>query len=98
MPSDRSCTARQRLVRANRPDRCPDDRQSGRRVYGSWPGTDPKAAIIWEAFKPESEPRRTIREDEIKPIKTPKRSNGPAQKGSSGRTDTDFLDDRGGII
>ena len=74
------------------------DRQSGRRVYGSWPGTDPKAAIIWEAFKPESEPRRTIREDEIKPIKTPKRSNGPAQKGSSGRTDTDFLDDRGGII
>ena len=74
------------------------DRQSGRRVYGSWPGTDPKAAIIWEAFKPESEPRRTIREDEIKPIKTPKRSTGPAQKGSSGRTDTDFLDDRGGII
>ncbi|WP_374391989.1 penicillin-binding protein 1A [Sphingopyxis sp.] len=74
------------------------DRQSGRRVYGSWPGTDPKAAIIWEAFKPESEPRRTIREDEIKPIKTQKRSNGPAQKGSSGRTDTDFLDDRGGII
>ncbi|WP_282949417.1 MULTISPECIES: PBP1A family penicillin-binding protein [unclassified Sphingopyxis] len=74
------------------------DRQSGRRVYGSWPGTDPKAAIIWEAFKPESEPRRTIREDEIKPIKTPKRSTGPAQKGSSGRTDTDFLDDRGGIV
>lgn len=74
------------------------DRQSGRRVYGAWPGSDPKAAIIWEAFKPESEPRRTIREDEIKPIKTQKRSSGPAQKGSSGRTDTDFLDDRGGII
>jgi len=74
------------------------DRQSGRRVYGSWPGTDPKAAIIWEAFKPESEPRRTIREEEIKPIKTQKRTTGPAQKGSSGRTDSDFLDDRGGII
>ncbi|SEH16698.1 penicillin-binding protein 1A [Sphingopyxis sp. YR583] len=74
------------------------DRQSGRRVYGSWPGTDPKASIIWEAFKPESEPRRTIREEEIKPIKAPKRSSGPAQKGSTGRTDSDFLDDRGGII
>ena len=74
------------------------DRQSGRRVYGSWPGTDPKAAIIWEAFKPESEPRRTIREEEIKPIKTQKRTTGPAQKGSTGRSDTDFLDDRGGII
>src|SRR3546814_1883104 len=40
------------------------DRQSGRRVYGAWPGTDPKASIIWEAFKPESEPRRTIRSEE----------------------------------
>ena len=75
------------------------DRQSGRRVYGSWPGTDPKASIIWEAFKPESEPRRTIREEEIKPIKTPRRATGGAsQKGSTGRTDSDFLDDRGGII
>lgn len=74
------------------------DRQSGRRVYGSWPGTDPKAAIIWEAFKPESEPRRTIREEEIKPIKTPKAATGPAKKGATGRSDSDFLDDRGGII
>lgn len=75
------------------------DRQSGRRVYGSWPGTDPKASIIWEAFKPESEPRRTIREEEIKPIKTQRRATGGAsQKGSTGRTDSDFLDDRGGII
>ncbi|MBO9695422.1 MAG: transglycosylase domain-containing protein [Sphingopyxis sp.] len=75
------------------------DRQSGRRVYGSWPGTDPKASIIWEAFKPESEPRRTIRQEEIKPIRTQRRTTGGAsQKGPSGRTDSDFLDDRGGII
>ncbi|MDO9362004.1 MAG: transglycosylase domain-containing protein [Sphingopyxis sp.] len=75
------------------------DRQSGRRVYGSWPGSDPKASIIWEAFKPESEPRRTIREEEIKPIKTQRRATGGAsQKGATGRTDSDFLDDRGGII
>ena len=74
------------------------DRQSGRRVYGSWPGSDPKAAIIWEAFKPESEPRRTIREEEIKPVKTPKRQDAPVQQGNGRRTDADFLDDRGGII
>jgi penicillin-binding protein 1A len=74
------------------------DRQSGRRVYGSWPGTDPKASIIWEAFKPESEPRRTIREDEITPPKTAKRQDAPVQQGPARRTDSEFLEDRGGII
>ena len=34
------------------------DRRSGRKVFGEWPTSDPKAAVIWEAFKPESEPRR----------------------------------------
>jgi penicillin-binding protein 1A len=74
------------------------DRQSGRRVYGAWPGTDPKAAIIWEAFKPESEPRRTIREEEIKPAASAKRPDAPVQEGNGRRSDADFLDDRGGII
>ena len=41
------------------------DRISGRRVFGSFPTTeDPKSAVIWEAFKPETEPRRSIRRDE----------------------------------
>jgi penicillin-binding protein 1A len=40
------------------------DRRSGRRVQGSWPTDDPRAAIIWEAFKPESEPRRSFGTDE----------------------------------
>jgi penicillin-binding protein 1A len=37
------------------------DRRSGRRVFGAFPtgSADPKAAVIWEAFKPESEPKRT---------------------------------------
>lgn len=73
------------------------DRQSGRRVYGSWPGDEPKAAIIWEAFKPESEPRRTIREDEIKDRK-PAKEQGPTKQGPTRRSDSEFLDDRGGII
>jgi penicillin-binding protein 1A len=41
------------------------DRRSGRRVQGSWPTDDPRAAVIWEAFKPESEPRRSIGSEEV---------------------------------
>src|SRR5919112_6476502 len=41
------------------------DRRSGKKVFGAWPTDDPKAAVIWEAFKPESEPRRTLRRDEL---------------------------------
>lgn len=73
------------------------DRQSGRRVYGAWPTTDPRASIIWEAFKPESEPRRTIREAEIKPAKAAPRQDAPVRQ-DGGRTDSQFLEDRGGII
>jgi penicillin-binding protein 1A len=40
------------------------DRRSGQRVYGGWPPADPRAGMIWEAFRPDSEPRRTIRRDQ----------------------------------
>ena len=74
------------------------DRRSGRRIYGGWPGDDPKSAVIWEAFKPESEPRRSIRQDEVE-RRAPTTKAGPAQKTAPARrSDQDFLDDRGGII
>jgi penicillin-binding protein 1A len=42
------------------------DRRSGRKVFGTFPtGSDPKPAVIWEAFKPESEPKRTARRYEV---------------------------------
>jgi penicillin-binding protein 1A len=42
------------------------DRRSGRKVFGAWPnGEDPKAAVIWEAFKPETEPRRSLRRGQV---------------------------------
>ncbi len=41
------------------------DRTSGKRVFGAWPGTDPKSGVIWEAFKAESEPKRSIRQEEL---------------------------------
>jgi penicillin-binding protein 1A len=70
------------------------DRQSGRRVFGDWPGTDPRAAVIWEAFKPESEPRRTVARDEIDyaaPVQA--RRESPA----ADRRDSEFLQNQGGI-
>lgn len=74
------------------------DRTSGKRVYGAWPSSDPKAAVIWEAFKPESEPRRTIRRDEIE--KTEKKVQKTTSQGSGNngqRGDSDFLQREGGI-
>ena len=38
------------------------DRVTGKRVFGSFPTTvDPKSSVIWEAFQPETEPRRAFR-------------------------------------
>ena len=41
------------------------DRRTGRRVFDGWPTNDPMSAVIWEAFKPDTEPRRSQRQDEI---------------------------------
>jgi penicillin-binding protein 1A len=38
------------------------DRGSGRRVFGTFPTVeDPKSSVIWEAFQPQTEPRRSFR-------------------------------------
>jgi penicillin-binding protein 1A len=41
------------------------DRRSGKRVFDGWPTEDPRSAIIWEAFKPDTEPERYTRQDAI---------------------------------
>ncbi len=69
------------------------DRASGRPVYGAWPDTnDPKPAVIWEAFKPESEPRRAARRAGPAPTATAT----AAPKEDTPR-DSDFLQKQGGI-
>jgi penicillin-binding protein 1A len=86
------------------------DRKSGKRVYGSWPGDDPKSAVIWEAFKAETEPRRSIRQTELaargdKPKKKVRAassssasSNASSQGPSSGtKRDQEFIQQGGGI-
>ncbi len=70
------------------------DRRSGHRVFGEWPGTDPRAAVIWEAFKPESEPRRTVARDQIDLAqRAPARRAAPR----ADSRDSDFLQSQGGI-
>ena len=71
------------------------DRRSGRRVYGAWPTDDPKASVIWEAFKPESEPRRTIRKEEV--AEQEKAVARRAANRAKTRNDNDFLQEQGGI-
>ena len=46
------------------------DRASGKRVFDGMPGSDPKSAVIWEAFKPDTEPPRITRADEIEKKRT----------------------------
>lgn len=41
------------------------DRVSGKRVFGGEPGADPKASVIWEAFKEDTEPSRATRHDDL---------------------------------
>jgi len=70
------------------------DRVSGKKVFSGWPGRDPKSPLIWEAFKPDTEPRRTIRGDELDPAATGKKKAGGPAKAQAPR---DFAGEQGGI-
>lgn len=62
------------------------DRRSGKRVFSGWPvDGEYKPAVIWEAFKPESEPRRVAAIDD------------PFVAKEVVRSDSDFLQTTGGI-
>ncbi len=41
------------------------DRRTGSRVFDAWPTDDPLSGVIWEAFKPDTEPRRGGQQEEI---------------------------------
>jgi len=72
------------------------DRRSGKKVFGVWPTADPKAGVIWEAFKPESEPRRSIRRDEMVQTQT-KAAPRDDQRRAERQRDSEFLQNQGGI-
>jgi penicillin-binding protein 1A len=76
------------------------ERRSGRRVYGAFPTSAPESPIIWEAFKAETEPRRSVRSDEVP--ETRAAAAGPAQTRSRGPATSqapaqnDFIERQGG--
>ncbi len=85
------------------------DRKSGKRVYGAWPGKDPMSAVIWEAFKAETEPKRSIRQEELAARGDKPKEKSEAQSDSATRASTsastsvgtkrdqEFIQQEGGI-
>lgn len=83
------------------------DRRSGRRVFDGWPTDDPRAAVIWEAFKPDTEPRRSGRSDQSDQLRELilaqlRRSEGGGSQGRrSAATEeappADFVEESGGL-
>ncbi len=82
------------------------DRRSGKRVFDAWPTDDPLADVIWEAFKPDTEPSRSTRQDEIAAkrdeiLELIRRGRGEGGQ-NTGITEgsgqqVDFVEDQGGI-
>jgi penicillin-binding protein 1A len=70
------------------------DRGSGRPVQGGWPTDDPLAPVIWEAFRPESDPRRSRRTANEE---APAAVAAPTQRKAERQSDSDFLQQQGGI-
>jgi len=81
------------------------DRRSGKRVFEGTPSDEPTAAIIWEAFKPDTEPPRATRSDAIAAkrneiLELIRRGRIEAQQAAATtRRDQpdDFVEDQGGI-
>lgn len=85
------------------------DRKSGKRVYGAWPGEDPMSSVIWEAFKAETEPKRSIRQEELAARGDKSKKKATSQSGGSSasaassstsvgtKRDQEFIQQEGGI-
>jgi penicillin-binding protein 1A len=81
------------------------DRRTGKRVFDGWPSDDPRSAIIWEAFKPDTEPERYTRQDEIAArrneilalIRAGRQSADSAVVDDNPDQPADFVEEQGGI-
>ncbi|MDT0575519.1 transglycosylase domain-containing protein [Croceicoccus sp. F390] len=85
------------------------DRRSGKRVFDGWPTGEAKPAIIWEAFKADTEPRRSTnrqtleerRMAAVSSLRALMRDRPDQQQGTTRsqarRVDDSFLEEQGGI-
>ena len=77
------------------------DRRTGKRVFDQWPSDEPLADTIWEAFKPDTEPPRKTRQDQIAALRDElleliRMGNGGGLASSDGQPN-DFVEEQGGI-
>ncbi|MCJ1959721.1 penicillin-binding protein 1A [Novosphingobium mangrovi (ex Hu et al. 2023)] len=80
------------------------DRVTGKQVMGVEPSDEPKASVIWEAFKPDTEPRQYTAEDEftkrrdalIAEIDGARKARAAAAEAAQGVADN-FAEEQGGI-
>ena len=81
------------------------DRRTGKRVFEGTPSNDPKAAVIWEAFKPDTEPARSTRSDEMAArrseildlIRRAREGVRAPRRTAREEVQEDFVEDQGGI-
>lgn len=81
------------------------DRRTGKRVFDAWPSDEPLAPVIWEAFKPDTEPGRETRQDEISAMRDEllrliRRGISGVEDGTANGGEgqpRDFVEDQGGI-
>ncbi len=81
------------------------DRRTGKRVFEGTPSNDPKAAVIWEAFKPDTEPSRSTRSDELAArrseildlIRRAREGVKAPRRAAREEVREDFVEDQGGI-
>ncbi len=82
------------------------DRRSGRRVFEGTPTSDPLSSVIWEAFKPDTEPPRDKRGDQVDEMRElilaqlRRRERGEQLRSAaqgSDRESADFAEEQGGL-
>jgi penicillin-binding protein 1A len=81
------------------------DRASGKQVMGVEPSDDPKASVIWEAFKPDTEPKRYTAQDEftrkrdalVAEIRAAQVDRTAASHPDKASEPEDFVEEQGGL-
>jgi penicillin-binding protein 1A len=76
------------------------DRVTGKRVFGTFPvAEDPKSSVIWEAFQPETEPRRSFRREDRQKDAADRLAElkAKARRAVQPKPAEDFLQRQGGI-
>ena len=82
------------------------DRLTGKRAFAGEPGEDPKSSLIWEAFKQDTEPKRSTQLDEFEARRDaliaqirrgPQVRQAQAQEKAHAAEPKDFVEEQGGV-